>query len=83
MKIPVKIYYDDQGIIALASNNKFHAHTKHINIQYHFIQALVRNETLSLQYKCMDENIADIFMKAFLALAHLQELREKLEVSCA
>lgn len=31
----------------------------------------------------MDENIADIFMKAFLALAHLQELREKLEVSCA
>jgi hypothetical protein len=29
---PIPIYCDNQGAIALASNNKFHAHTKHIDL---------------------------------------------------
>jgi hypothetical protein len=30
--LPIPIYCDNQGVIALASNNKFHACTKHIDI---------------------------------------------------
>jgi hypothetical protein len=31
------IYYDNQGAIVLAKNPQFHARTKHINIQHHFV----------------------------------------------
>jgi hypothetical protein len=29
---PIPIYCDNQGAVALTSNKKFHAHTKHINL---------------------------------------------------
>jgi hypothetical protein len=29
---PIPVYCDNQGAVALATNNKFHAHTKHIDI---------------------------------------------------
>ena len=34
---PTTIYMDNQSAIALASNPEYHAHIKHINIQYHYI----------------------------------------------
>ena len=33
----IGINCDNQGAIALSKDNKFHAHTKHIDIRYHFI----------------------------------------------
>ena len=33
----IAINCDNQGAITLSKDNKFHAWTKHINIQYHFI----------------------------------------------
>ena len=40
-----KIYCDNQGAIALANNPGFHARSKHIDIQYHFIRHHVNHET--------------------------------------
>lgn len=34
---PIPIYCNNQGAIMLASKIKFHACTKHIDIQYHFV----------------------------------------------
>jgi hypothetical protein len=34
---PIPVSCDNQGTIALTTNNKFHAHTKYINIQYHYV----------------------------------------------
>ena len=34
---PVTINCDNQGVITLSKDNKFHVRTKYINIQYHFI----------------------------------------------
>ena len=34
---PIAINCDNQGAIMLSKDNKFHAWTKHIDIQYHFI----------------------------------------------
>ena len=31
------VYSDNQGSIALANNPQYHARTKHIDVQYHFI----------------------------------------------
>jgi hypothetical protein len=47
---PIPIYCDDQGAVALASNNKFHACTKHIDLQYHYVRSLVQSGILNLQY---------------------------------
>lgn len=71
---PIPTYCDNQGAIALASNNKFHARTKHIDLRYHFIRDLVKNGTLRLQYCPTAENVADIFTKA-LPGPNLQKLR--------
>ena len=60
---PVTLKCDNQGVIALSKDNKFHAWTKHIDIQYHFIQEAVENKKISIKYVPTDENMADIFTK--------------------
>jgi hypothetical protein len=82
VKTPILIHCDNQGAIALASNNKFHGRTKHIDIRYHFIRTLIRNEDFILQYTPTDENLADIFTKA-LPRPRLEKLREMMKVDCA
>jgi hypothetical protein len=53
------IYEDNQSTIALASNPQFHARTKHIDIQYHFIHECVENSKVQLEYCSTTEMIAD------------------------
>ena len=59
----VTLKCDNQGVIVLSKDNKFHAWTKHIDIQYHFIWEVVKNEKMSIKYVPTDENTADIFTK--------------------
>jgi hypothetical protein len=61
---PIPVYCDNQGAITLATNNKFHARTKHINIRYHYVRSLVQSGLLDLQYCPTEDDIADIFTKA-------------------
>ena len=37
LKEPTTLYCDNQSAVSLAHNNNYHAHTKHIDIHYHFI----------------------------------------------
>src|ERR1700728_995295 len=60
---PIPINCDNQGAIALAKDNKFHARTKHIDIRYHFIREAVENGKINMQYIPTNDNIADIFTK--------------------
>src|SRR5882762_7167445 len=43
---PTTLNCDNQGAIALAKDNKFHARTKHIDIRYHFIREAVEDSTI-------------------------------------
>jgi hypothetical protein len=61
---PYLLLGDNQGGIALARHQCFHACTKHIDICYHFIRELVKLGKLSLDYVLSADNVADIFMKA-------------------
>jgi hypothetical protein len=54
---------DNQGAIALAKDNKFHACTKHINLRYHFICEAVEDGKIQVKYIPMDENVSDILTK--------------------
>ena len=47
---PMIIKVDNQGCIHLAKNPEYHARTKHINIQYHFIQETIEMKTVELIY---------------------------------
>lgn len=38
---PILIYKDNQENIVFAKNPEFHCRTKHINIQYHWIQDVI------------------------------------------
>ena len=53
-------------VIALAKNNKFHAQTKHIDIQYHFVHEAVKNRKIKMEYIPTSKNFLDIFTKALL-----------------
>ena len=60
---PLTISYDNQGAIALAKDNKFHARTKHIDLQYHFIHEAVEDGKIQVKYILTDDNVLDIFAK--------------------
>ena len=57
------IQSDNQSCIAIAKNPVFHARTKHIEIQYHFVREKVLDGTISLEYCSTVDNAADIFTK--------------------
>jgi hypothetical protein len=44
------IYGNNQGAIALAKNPQFHARTKHIDIQHHFVREKVAKGRVDLKY---------------------------------
>ena len=58
------IHEDNQGAIALANNPVSHQRSKHIDIRYHFIRNLVRNETIQLRYCPTEDMVADIMTKS-------------------
>ena len=54
---------DNQSCITIARNPIFHARTKHIEIQYHFVREKVLDGTVELQYCPTASNPADLLMK--------------------
>ena len=74
---PLILNCDNQGAIALAKDNKFHAHTKHIDVRYHFIREAVEDGKVAVQYIPTGDNVSDIFTKP-LTKAKFWELAELL-----
>jgi hypothetical protein len=66
------LHCDNQGAIALSKDSVFHAHTKHIDVRFHFIQQTIDSGTLVLEYCPMDGMVADAFTKP---LARVKLLR--------
>ena len=58
------LHCDNQRCIAIAKNPVFHARTKHIEVQYHFVQELIDHEEVEFEYCSTEKNVADIFTKA-------------------
>jgi hypothetical protein len=74
---PCHLYCDNVSATYIAANPVFHAHTKHIEIDYHFICDLITRGTLRIQFVRTENQTADIFTKG-LASSRFCFLRDKL-----
>ncbi len=75
----IMIYEDNQDVIALIKNSQFHARTKHINIQTHFIKEKVIEDSIDLIYVSIDQMIADDLTKSLIKDKFIQ-FRVALEI---
>ena len=73
------IWCDNIGAIALALNPVFHARTKHVEVDYHFIREKVCNNEIKFQHVSTIDQIADVFTKGQIA-QRFQYLKGKLMV---
>jgi hypothetical protein len=64
LKEPTTLFSDNQVAIALTHNHQYHARTKHIDVQYHWICWVVKQGVLRLIYCPTDNMVTDMLMKA-------------------
>lgn len=58
------LFCDNQSAIALMKDHQYHAHTKHIDIHFHFICWIIENGSLCLVYCPTEDMVADALTKA-------------------
>lgn len=73
------LWCDNRFAMALASNPVFHARTKHIEIDYHYIREQVLAKQLDLHFVGSCNQHADIFTKG-LPVSRFLLLKAKLMV---
>ena len=56
---PTTIFADNQGAIALAKNPQFHARTKHIDTNVHFVREKQAEGVITLEYIPTEQQLAD------------------------
>ena len=61
---PITLFSDNQSAIALAKDHQYHAHTKHINIHFHFIRWIVDNSKIRLIFCPTNDMVTNTLTKA-------------------
>jgi hypothetical protein len=68
----IMIYKDNQDVIVLIKKSQFHARTKHIDIQIHFIREKVIEDFIDLAYVFIDQMIVDNLTKSSIRNKFIQ-----------
>ncbi|KAL5583478.1 hypothetical protein UlMin_015920 [Ulmus minor] len=74
-----QIFCDNSSAIKLSKNPVFHGRCKHIDVKYHFLRDLTKDEVIDIVYCRSEDQVADIFTKP-LKLASFLKLRKLLGV---
>ena len=67
LEFPIKIYSDNQSVIAITYGNQQHARTKHFDTRLYFIRDIIKNNEISIKYLPTDQMVEDIFTKGLLS----------------
>ena len=74
-----QIWCDNNSAIALATNPVFHARTKHVEVDFHFVREKIATKQLAVSHIPTEFQKADIFTKP-LTISRFQYLRDKLKL---
>ena len=77
---PPILWCDNIGATYLTANLVFHARTKHIEVDYHFVRERVAQKLLDVRIISTNDQVADGFTKA-QTLRQLQEFRHNLNLA--
>ncbi len=72
---PTRIDMDNQSTIQMTKNPEFHARTKHIDVQYHYICEQVAADKVQVEYVPSAELLADELTKPLSAQARKEKLQ--------
>lgn len=78
-KVPV-LWCDNIGATYLSANPVFHARTKHIEVDYHFVRERVAQKLLDIRIISSNDQVADGFTKA-QSIRRLHEFRRNLNLA--
>jgi histone deacetylase 1/2 len=73
------LWCDNIGATYLSANPVFHARTKHIEIDFHFVRERVAKKRLDIRFVSSKDQVADGFTKA-LPVRNLHEFRHNLNL---
>lgn len=76
--VPI-LWCDNLGASYLTANPVFHARTKHIELDYHFVRERVASKQLKIRFISSKDQLVDIFTKG-LRLPRFQQLHDKLTI---
>jgi hypothetical protein len=79
IKLPTRMFGDNQAAIMLSNNPVFHKRTKHIMVKISYLQEQVKEGIIIWHYIATLLNIADMFTKALGRLRYL-EARDRLRL---
>ncbi|CAL1369067.1 unnamed protein product [Linum trigynum] len=68
--LPMDLFVDNTSAICIAVNPVLHDRTKHIEIHVHYVRDLVGAGTITLHHVRTEDQVADLFTKAFSTSRH-------------
>lgn len=75
----VTMFCDNSSTIKLAKNPVFHGRSKHIDVRFHFLRNLTKDEALNMEFCKTNDQLADIMTKP-LKLGQFEKIRKQLGV---
>ena len=60
------LYCDNMSAIVLSKNFEYHARTKHIDVQFHFVCHYIKQKIIDLKYICTKKQLVDAFTKIII-----------------
>ncbi|XP_054015930.1 uncharacterized protein LOC128896588, partial [Hylaeus anthracinus] len=71
LKVDIKMFNDNQSANLLTRDAVFHARSKHIDLRYHFVRDVIKNNEFGLEYLPAEKTVADVLTKPLCKPKHI------------